>query len=43
MTHKELIKLLVEKGFNDGWILSDTELVIWEHDENPPKPLKRPA
>jgi hypothetical protein len=42
MTHKELIDLLIEKGFTDGWALSGTDLVIWEHEENPPKPLKKP-
>jgi hypothetical protein len=42
MTHKELCELLVEKGFTEGWALQDTELVLWEHEENPPKPLKKP-
>jgi hypothetical protein len=42
MTHKELIDLLIEKGFTEGWALSGTDLVIWEHEENPPKPLKKP-
>jgi hypothetical protein len=42
MTHKELIDLLIEKGFTEGWTLSGTDLVIWEHEENPPKPLKKP-
>ncbi len=42
MTHKELIDLLIEKGFIEGWALSGTDLVIWEHEENPPKPLKKP-
>ena len=42
MTHEELMEMLIEKGFNSGWALSGTELVLWEHEENPPKPLKRP-
>jgi hypothetical protein len=42
MTHKELIDLLIEKGFTEGWALSGTDLVSWEHEENPPKPLKKP-
>jgi len=42
MIHKELIDLLIEKGFTEGWALSGTDLVIWEHEENPPKPLKKP-
>jgi len=42
MTHKELAEMLVEKGFATGWILSGDELILWEHEENPPKPLTRP-
>ena len=42
MTIKELTDLLVEKGFNNGWVLQGTELVLWEHEENPPAPLTRP-
>lgn len=38
-----LIDLLVNAGFNTGWVLSDGKLVLWEHDENPPAPLTRPA
>ena len=43
MTHLELIDLLVLKNFNNGWVLKGEELVIWEHDEEPPAPLTRPA
>jgi len=42
MTHEELCALLLENGFDNGWVLSGTELVLWEHDENPPAPLKKP-
>jgi len=37
-----LSNLLLEKGFTDGWVLSGTSLLLWEHDENPPPPLTRP-
>jgi hypothetical protein len=40
--HKVLVEKITTAGFVDGWILNDTELVLWEHDENPPKPLTRP-
>jgi hypothetical protein len=41
--HEELVEMLIEKGFDNGWALSGTELVLWEHEENPPSPLTRPA
>jgi len=41
--HMELVQLLTDAGFENGWALNDTELVIWEHDENPPAPLTRPS
>jgi hypothetical protein len=41
MTHKELIDLLIEKGFTEGWALSGTDLVLWENEQDPPTPLKR--
>jgi len=37
-----MIKLLLEAGFETGWVVSDEVLVIWEHDEEPPSPLVRP-
>jgi uncharacterized protein YggL (DUF469 family) len=40
--HNELVQKLIDAGFNTGWVLNGTELVIWEHEENPPKPLTRP-
>jgi hypothetical protein len=43
MTHEELCNLLVEKGFETGWVLQGDQLVLWEHNENPPAPLTRPA
>lgn len=42
MTIEETIKLLLDAGFNNGWALNDTELVLWEHDAEPPAPLVRP-
>jgi hypothetical protein len=42
MTHNELCDLLVEKGFETGWVLNDLQLVLWEHEAEPPKPLTRP-
>lgn len=42
MTHKELCELLIESGFDNGWALNGADLVIWEHEAEPPKPLTRP-
>jgi hypothetical protein len=41
--HDKMIQALTDAGFETGWALNDTELVVWEHKEDPPKPLKRPA
>jgi len=41
--HNELVQKLIDAGFDTGWALNGTELVIWEHEAEPPKPLKRPA
>ena len=38
-----MVELLVDAGFDTGWVLSGGQLVLWEHDENPPAPLTRPA
>ena len=40
--HEELIEILLAAGFNSGWVLSGTDLILWEHEENPPKPLTKP-
>lgn len=40
--HMELVQLLTDAGFDSGWALNDTELVIWEHEADPPAPLTRP-
>jgi hypothetical protein len=41
--HNQAVQLLQNAGFDSGWVLADGVLVLWEHEENPPKPLKRPA
>ena len=42
MTHLELIELLHDAGFTNGWALSGEVLTLWEHDQDPPAPLTRP-
>lgn len=42
MTHQEIIELLQSNGYETGWALLGTELTVWELDEDPPAPLKRP-
>jgi hypothetical protein len=42
MTHEELTKLLVDKGFETGWALMGDTLTLWFHEEEPPAPLVRP-
>lgn len=37
------IKLLLDAGFNTGWVVTGEALTLWEHDENPPAPLKKPT
>lgn len=37
-----MVKLLLEAGFDSGWVVCDEILIIWEHDEEPPSPLVRP-
>ena len=40
--HAKLCQKLIDAGFTNGWALNDTELVLWEHEKEPPKPLTRP-
>jgi hypothetical protein len=40
--HDELLDVLIEAGFLDGWVLTGEMLTLWEHDEDPPAPLTRP-
>ena len=42
MTQEEIIELLTAAGYNSGFALNGEALVLWEHKEEPPKPLKRP-
>ena len=42
MTHKELTELFINAGFESGWAIAGEQLVIWEHEAEPPAPLKRP-
>jgi len=41
--HKELVEKLLEAGFTTGWALNGAELVLWEHEQDPPAPLTRPV
>ena len=43
MSHEEICQLLKDVGFTDGWAVSGETLVLWEHEEEPPAPLVRPA
>ena len=43
MSKQNLEQLLIDAGFNDGWALTEGNLILWEHDENPPEPLTRPG
>jgi hypothetical protein len=42
MTTDELSKMLLDAGFYTGWAIHGNQLVLWEHDEEPPAPLTRP-
>jgi hypothetical protein len=42
MINQELVDLLLEAGFDGGWVLTGDLLTYWEHEEDPPKPLTRP-
>jgi hypothetical protein len=42
MNHDELIKILLDKGYETGWVITDGVLTLWEHDAEPPAPLTRP-
>ncbi len=38
-----MVQLLLDAGFTDGWVVAGDELILWEHEEEPPAPLVRPA
>jgi len=41
--HNKLVQKLLNAGFDNGWALAGDELILWEHEAEPPKPLTRPA
>ena len=41
--HTKLVQKLIDEGFTTGWALNGTNLVLWEHEEDPPAPLTRPV
>ena len=43
MNHQDIIQLLLEAGFTNGWVVAGDELILWEHEEEPPAPLVRPT
>jgi len=43
MSHEELCQLLMDAGFNSGWVITGDVLTLWEHEEEPPAPLVRPT
>lgn len=36
MTHKEVVEALIALDFNYGWVVSDGEIVVWEHEKPQP-------
>jgi hypothetical protein len=43
MAHEEACQILIDAGYEDGWVIGGIQLVLWEHVEDPPPPFKRPA
>ena len=43
MTQQEMIDLILDAGYNTGFAVNGDVLVLWEHEEEPPAPLTRPA
>jgi hypothetical protein len=43
MSHEEICQLLKDAGFTAGWAVAGDTLILWEHEEEPPAPLVRPA
>ena len=41
--HQELCDILTDAGFENGWVLVGETLTLWDHDEDPPAPLTKPA
>jgi hypothetical protein len=42
MSNEEIIELLLNSGFETGWAISGDNLILWEHEADPPSPLVRP-
>ena len=42
MNDNEIVELLLSKGYENGWAISEGKLVLWLHEEQPPKPLTKP-
>ena len=42
MTTDEATELLLSKGYVNGWAVCLDQLLLWEYEEDPPKPLKKP-
>jgi len=42
MSTLPMVELLIDAGFNSGWVLREDILILWEHDADPPAPLVRP-
>lgn len=38
-----IAQLLLDAGYSDGWAIAGDVLILWEHAEEPPAPLERPA
>ena len=38
-----MVQLLLDAGFTNGWVVAGDELILWEHEEEPPAPLMRPT
>ena len=43
MIDREYIDLLLDAGFDNGWVLSGDTLTVWGHNAEPPAPLTRPV
>ena len=42
MITQRTVQVLLDAGFSEGWALDGENLVLWEHDADPPAPLTRP-
>ena len=42
MTNDEATQLILNAGIVGGWTLHGDILTLWEHEQEPPAPLKRP-